>query len=130
MRPRTARIRRRTRRPSPDLVGVVALGSVVGNIVQAVRAENRADAHERLRQYAVNLRQGYDDLLRRYRAGAEQYRVLRQENVQLWSDVQRLNGIIEEQRRQNNGLQHRYGEAQQEIAKLQAELRSRGSGGA
>jgi len=115
---RSRRVRRSGRGMDP--LGLVTLGSVVANIVQAVDRDNLSSQHERLRRYAGSLNRMYRDLLGRYRAMGVQYRILRQENDRLWQDVQQLHRIVEEQNRRN-------AELQEENARLRSE--PRGSGG-
>ncbi|MGD0088981.1 MAG: hypothetical protein ABSE73_03605 [Planctomycetota bacterium] len=99
-----------------DNVGLVALGSLAGNMLQLLQNRNLAQREEQLTHYAAQLRE-------LCQAGAAEYVVLRQQYESLWQHCQRLSTDINQLQQRNNDLELQRVQDANEIRQLRAELR-------
>ena len=111
--------RTKTGKPKTGNVGLVALGSLIGNLVQALRNEGLSQRNEQLANYANQLRAEWNALVVRYQSVAAQFDVLRQQNLSLWHHVQALNTALEQLRQQSERQRQ---EDANVILRLQSEL--------
>lgn len=89
---------------SDDFLGLVAFGSLIGNIFQITSKKRLEDQHENLKAYAANLKQHYDNMIERYKQVGSAYLSMRNVNAALSKEIQTLNDVIAGLRRENNRL--------------------------
>lgn len=89
---------------SDDFLGLVAFGSLIGNIFQITSKKRLEDQHENLKAYAANLKQHYDNMIERYKQVGSAYLSMRNVNAALSKEIQILNDVIAGLRRENNRL--------------------------
>lgn len=87
---------------SDDFLGLVAFGSLIGNIFQITSKKRLEDQHENLKAYAANLKQHYDNMIERYKQVGSAYLSMRNVNAALSKEIQILNDVIAGLRRENN----------------------------
>lgn len=89
---------------SDDFLGLVAFGSLIGNIFQITSKKRLEDQHENLKAYAANLKQHYDNMIERYKQVGSAYLSMRNVNAALSKEIQILNDVIAGLRKENNRL--------------------------
>ncbi|MBI2899146.1 MAG: hypothetical protein HYY17_03115 [Planctomycetes bacterium] len=112
-----------------DFFGLLALGSLVGNVVQTASGKDLPARHQELRAYAGQLQHRYHDLVDRYRIAAGQYAILREENVRLWNEVQQFHELLQGANRRNDELARENTTLHGTIARLEAQIRKQPNGG-
>lgn len=89
---------------SDDFLGLVAFGSLIGNIFQITSKKRLEDQHKILKAYAANLKQHYDNMIERYKQVGSAYLSMRNVNAALSKEIQILNDVIAGLRKENNRL--------------------------
>ncbi|HKD99921.1 MAG TPA: hypothetical protein VKE69_02830 [Planctomycetota bacterium] len=118
--------RRASTTADADFLGLVALGSLVGNLSQAFERGRLEDDRRRLHAYIRELRNAYAHLEQRHRVAAEQFGILRRTNEELWSKMRELERVADELRRQNAEIERECVDAR-ELAQQRNERRSGGA---
>lgn len=103
---------------SDDFLGLVAFGSLIGNIFQITSKKRLEDQHENLKAYAANLKQHYDNMIERYKQVGSAYLSMRNVNAALSKEIQILNDVIAGLRRENNRLIKELDTVKEEFLKL------------
>lgn len=104
-----------------DFLGLVALGSMIGNVAQAASRRTLAERHERFRAYTRDLKDFYFKLLGRHRIALREFRMLRE-------DLDHLRRMVERLTEENSDLLARYARDQEEIRRLRRRDEERVSG--
>ena len=89
---------------SNDFLGLVTFGSLIANIFQIVTKNRLEDQHQHLKTYAVNLKQHYDNMIRRYEQVSSAYLSMKSVNTALYKEIQTLNEVVAELYKENNRL--------------------------
>lgn len=103
---------------SDDFLGLVAFGSLIGNIFQITSKKRFEDQHENLKAYAANLKQHYDNMIERYKQVGSAYLSMRNVNAALSKEIQILNDVIAGLRKENNRLIKELDTVKEESLKL------------
>jgi len=107
--------RKRAGTRKSDNVGLVALGSLAGNLLQLLQNRNLAQREQQLAHYANQLRELCQSTV-------AEYAVLRQQYESLWQHCQRLSTDINQLRQRNNDLELQRVRDANAIRQLRAEL--------
>jgi predicted RNase H-like nuclease (RuvC/YqgF family) len=110
-----------------DFLGLVALGSLVGNLSQAFERGRLEDDRRRLHAYLRDLRNAYAHLEQRHRLAAEQFEILRRTNEELWSKIRELERVADELRRHNVQIEREYVDARERAERRETTPRSGGA---
>lgn len=107
---------------SEDLLGVIALGSIVGNFAQAISKKRLQDRHKELQQFAARLRNAYENLAKNYKITTQHFENVKSVNQQLWQNVQSMDGIIKTLQKQNQDLVKKISDSDSLIKNLRAKV--------
>lgn len=89
---------------SDDFLGLVAFGSLIGNIFQIASKKRLEDQHENLKAYAATLKQHYENMIDRYKQVSSAYLSMKNVNAALSREIQTLNDVVASLHKENNRL--------------------------